>query len=96
MRGLLFLLLAATAGAQDNRGFVNPGLAKRNIFTQALTAKPSTAPAPVLMDPPPPRCAIPLLEVPVGKVLDPGMVINPGKSGDEKMILPTIPVCGKR
>ena len=92
MRGLIFLL-AATAAAQDNRGFVNQGLVNRRIFANALKPKPlvlnDTIPAP-----PPGPCAIPLLEVPVRKNFDRDMVITPGKWVD-RMILPTVPVCGK-
>ena len=78
MRGLL-LLLAATAAAQDNRGFVNPNLVKRtNILASALKAKTAS---PTLGDSPTIErqrvCAIPLLQAPAGKEVDRGMVIRP-------------------
>jgi hypothetical protein len=89
MRGLL-LLIAATAFAQDNRGFVNTRLTTQNFVKNSLKAKPK----PVLMDAPPPRCAIPLLQAAPSKDVDPGMLVPMKKnSGDEKMILPAIPVC---
>ena len=85
-----FLLVAAAAWAQDNRGFVNERLVARNFVKNSLKAK-----APVTTPPESPfRCAIPLLRVVPSKDVDAKMVIAPPKdSGDEKMILPTIPVC---
>jgi hypothetical protein len=114
MRGLL-LLIAATAFAQDNRGFVNQRLVTQNFLKNALKAKPKPViidavslampttvggalkakPKPVIIDSRPvPRCAIPLVNVVPSKDTDPGMLLPMKKdSGDEKMILPTIPVC---
>lgn len=92
MRGLL-LLTAVTAFAQDNRGFVNERLVTQNFVRNALKAKPK----PLIRDATPPRCANPLLQVTPSKDLDAGMLLPMQKdSGDEKMILPTIPVCGAK
>ncbi len=111
MRGCL-LLLAAAASAQENRGFVNPSLVTRNFVQNSLKAKATTpivsprgpaslvipsAPLTLQATPPPAKCAIPLLQVPVSKDVDSSMVIPMRKpTGDDKMILPTIPVCGQR
>ena len=96
MRGLLFLLLAATAGAQDTRGFVNPNLVNRNIFTQALKAKAAEMTPVLEYVPAPGPCAIPLLEVVGNQKVDRGMVIVPPTKLKDPMILPAIPVCGKK
>jgi hypothetical protein len=99
MRGLLLLValtvVASTASAQENQGFVNPKLVTQNFVKNSL--KKAEKPPVILVDPPANKmCAIPLLEVPLNPNIDKPMIINPGKnSGDEKMILPTIPVCGK-
>ena len=89
MRGCL-LLVAAAAWAQDNRGFVNERLVAQSFVKNSLKTKvPATMPPESSF-----RCAIPLLRVVPAKDVDPKMVIRPPKdSGDEKMILPTIPVC---
>jgi hypothetical protein len=96
MRGLL-LLVAATASAQVNQGFVNPKLVAQNFVKNSLKRSDQMKPV-IGVDPPAnTTCAIPLLEVQVNKETDKQMVINPGKnSGDEKMILPTLPVCGQK
>jgi hypothetical protein len=84
------LLVAAAACAQDNRGFVNHRLVTQNFVKNSLKPKSPL----VLMDSPMPRCAIPLLQIPASRDVDPKMVITPRKdSGDDKMILPVIPVC---
>lgn len=92
MRGLL-LLTAVTAFAQDNRGFVNERLVKQNFVKNALNKAKKI----VIRDSTPQRCAVPLLQVTPSKDLDAGMLLPMQKdSGDEKMILPTIPVCGAK
>ena len=85
------LLAAAAAFAQDNRGFVNEGLVTRNFVKNSMKAKPN---AMVVV----PKntslvCAIPLLKVPTSKATDAMVIPVPKDTGDEKMILPTIPVC---
>jgi hypothetical protein len=93
MRGLL-LLTAATAFAQDNRGFFNERLLTQNFVKNSLKPK---AKAVIVTTQPSPRCAIPLLKVVPSKDTDPGILLPMGKnSGDEKMILPTIPVCADK
>ena len=86
------LLITAAACAQDNRGFVNQRLVTQNFVENSL--KPKTVVLPLRKTPPAEAvCAIPLLRAQPSKATD-SMVIPPAKdSGDEKMILPTIPVC---
>lgn len=88
MRGLLLISLAVTAAAQDNRGFVNQRLVTQNFVKNSLKARPTQ---PILVAPPP-KCAVPLLEVPMGKVIDRSMVVVP-EPKDLGMILPPLPVC---
>ena len=88
MRAFL-LLLAVTACAQDNRGFVNPRLVTQNFVQNSLRKAP---PGRILVSPPA-KCAIPLLEVPMRKDVDRAMVIPSDPKGDGAMILPPIPVC---
>jgi hypothetical protein len=96
MRGLL-LLVAATASGQVNQGFVNPKLLTQNFVNNSLKKAEKARPV-IGVDPPANKmCAIPLLGAQVDKTNDKPMVVNPGKdSGDEKMVLPTIPVCGQK
>jgi hypothetical protein len=88
MRGFL-LLLAGVASAQDHRGFVNTRLVTQNFVKNSLKAAP---PARILVSPPA-KCAIPLLEVPMRKDIDRGMVVPSDPTGDRAMILPPLPVC---
>ena len=92
MRGLV-VLIAAAACAQDNRGFVNPSLATRNFVKNSLEMKAPAQAVAVPPKTPSPGCAIPLLRVPTSKATDAMVVPVPKDTGDEKMILPTIPVC---
>jgi len=98
MRGWL-LLVAAAACAQDNRGFVNERLVTQNFFKNSLKARPvPTVLAPKAQaTPPTSACAIPRLEIPGSQDVDSEMAFPTRKpTGDDKMVLPTIPVCGKR
>ena len=88
MRAFLFLL-AVTASAQDNRGYVNQRLVTRNFVKNSLEARPAQ---PILIAPPP-KCAIPSLEVPARKGIDRSMVAVPKDPKDLGMILPPLPVC---
>jgi hypothetical protein len=88
MRAFL-LLLAVTASAQDNRGFVNSRLVTQNFVKNSLKKAP---PARILVSPPA-KCAIPLLEVPMRKDVDRGMIVPVDPNVDRAMILPTLPVC---
>lgn len=88
MRDLLLLLLAAAASAQDNPGFVKPKLAKEPTLAKLSVVEVSR---PALQ-----TCAIPLLEAQVGKEVERMPVLKPGVNTDPKMILPAIPVCGKK
>jgi hypothetical protein len=88
MRAFLFFL-AVTASAQDNRGFVNSRLVTQNFVKNSLRPAP---PARILVSPPA-KCAIPLLEVPMRKHIDRGMVVPSDPTVDRGMILPTLPVC---
>lgn len=94
MRGLL-LFIAVAASAQENRGFVNSKLVAQNFVNNSL--KQAKAKLPVIgVDPPASKmCAIPLLEAKVNPDVDKSMVIRPGANNGDRMIIPTIPVCGK-
>ena len=91
--GLFLLAVAAGAQQPEAKGFVNQGLFRRHIFEKATAKK---APDPVQLYVP--ACAIPLLQAQVAKDVDKAMVMPgwPDKSGDPKMILPTVPVCPSR
>jgi hypothetical protein len=93
MRGWL-LLVAAAACAQDNRGFVNERLVTQNLVKNSIKAKPNATI--VVPKNPSPACAIPLLKVPASKANDAMVIPVPKDTGDEKMILPTIPVCAAK
>ena len=90
MRGFL-LLLAVTAAAQDNRGFVNQRLVTQNFVKNSLKAAPALK-TPILVSPPL-KCAVPLLEVPMRKDIDRSMVMPSDPNVDRSMILPPLPVC---
>ncbi len=91
---LLFVAVVASAQQPDPRGFVNERLLRQNFAKNALNAAVAARKAPAAG---PATCAIPLLEVPLQKDVDRQMILpQGGKTGDEKMILPTIPVCPKR
>jgi hypothetical protein len=90
MRGAV-LLVAAAAFAQDNRGFVNEHLVTQNFVKNSLKSKvPAVVVAPKNSSP---ACAIPLLPVTPSKTIDRMVIPVPKDTGDERMILPTIPVC---
>jgi hypothetical protein len=93
MRGCV-LLVAAAAFAQDNRGFVNQRLVTQNFVKNSLQTKPKATL--VVPKNPSPACAIPLLQVRPSKAIDRMAIPAPEDSGDEKMILPTIPVCAAK
>ncbi len=90
MRGS-FLLVAVAAFAQDNRGFVNQRLVTQNFVKNSLQTKPKAAM--VVPKNPAPACAIPLLEVLASKAIDRMPIPALKNTGDDQMILPTIPVC---
>jgi hypothetical protein len=58
----------------------------------SLRAKPAALQPPIRVAPPP-KCAIPLLEVPMRKHIDRSMVVTPEDPKDLGMILPPLPVC---
>jgi hypothetical protein len=92
MRGCL-LLVAAAAFAQDNRGFVNQRLVTQNLVKNSLKAKAMANATIVPPKNPAPACAIPLLQVEPSKAIDRMAIPALKDTGDDKMILPTIPVC---
>jgi len=93
---LLFLASVASAQQTDPRGFINERLLRQNFARMALKA--TTPPVIQLLASAAKTCAIPLLEVvPMQKEIDTSMVVpQSGKPVDQKMIIPTMPVCGKK
>jgi hypothetical protein len=84
------LLVAVAAFAQDNRGFVNQRLVTQNFFKNSLQTKPKAA---MVLPKNPATCAIPLLQAQPSKAIDRMEIPALKNTGDDQMILPTIPVC---
>jgi len=105
--GLLLFAILARAQQADPRGFVNERLLRRDFAKTLLPAPrikplPLKPPAPLAVKPQKrfsfgkaqnSSCAIPLLGARISKNADPKMARHSGNRTDEKMILPTIPVC---
>jgi hypothetical protein len=105
--GLMLFAIVATAQQHDPRGFVNERLLRQAFAKNQLTA-PRIKPLPLKQatlsavkpqtrylagKPQESNCAMPLLAAGL-KDADP-KIVAPGRdnTGDEKMIVPTIPVC---
>src|SRR4051794_7773291 len=105
--GLMLFGIAATAQQQNPRGFVNQRLLRESFANSVLPSSklPLKQPRPSTVKPQirylagKPQggaCAIPLLAAQV-KDADPKIVERPrDKTGDEKMIVPTMPPCPPR